>query len=140
MRLTILLPCLNEIETLELCINKSQKSIVDLGLSGEVLVADNGSTDGSPELARKLGARVISVPTKGYGAALIAGINASDTDYIIMGDADDSYALDNLSLFIEKLDEGFDLVMGNRFKGGGSPRCDAISPQVSWKSNSKLFG
>ena len=104
-----------------MCINKSKKSILDLGLSGEVLIADNGSTDGSQLLAYKLGVRVIDVPTKGYGAALIAGINSSNSDYIVMGDADDSYALDNLSLYIEKLNSGFDLVMGNRFQGGIAP-------------------
>jgi glycosyltransferase involved in cell wall biosynthesis len=119
--LTIILPCLNEIETLEICIQKSLQSISSLGLSGEVLVADNGSEDGSQELALSLGARVINVPIKGYGSALIAGIHAAESDYIIMGDADDSYALDDLQLFIVKLNEGFDLVMGNRFQGGIAP-------------------
>lgn len=116
--LTILLPCLNEIETLETCIKKSHKSIMELGLVGEVLIADNGSEDGSQQLALNSGARVVNVPIKGYGAALIAGINSSFSEYTIMGDADDSYALDDLHLFISKLDEGFDLVMGNRFQGG----------------------
>ena len=121
MNLTIILPCLNEIETLEICIQKSLQSISSLGLSGEVLVADNGSEDGSQELALSLGAKVINVPIKGYGSALIAGIHAAESDYIIMGDADDSYALDDLHLFIAKLNEGFDLVMGNRFQGGIAP-------------------
>jgi glycosyltransferase involved in cell wall biosynthesis len=121
MSLTILLPCLNEAETLEVCISKARASLEDLNLIGEVLVADNGSTDGSQNLAKKSGARVIEVKTKGYGAALIAGINDSKTDYVIMGDADDSYALDDLLLFVRKLDEGYDLVMGNRFLGGISP-------------------
>lgn len=121
MKLTILLPCLNEIETLESCIEKSHRSIDSLNLVGEVLVADNGSEDGSRELALKLGAKVITVPDKGYGAALIAGINSSTSEYIIMGDADDSYALDDLRLFVSKLNDGFDLVMGNRFQGGIAP-------------------
>jgi glycosyltransferase involved in cell wall biosynthesis len=92
-----------------------------MGISGEVLVADNGSSDGSQEIARSAGAKVIDVPVRGYGAALIAGINQSNSKYIVMGDADDSYALDNLEPFLTELDNGFDLVMGNRFKGGISP-------------------
>jgi glycosyltransferase involved in cell wall biosynthesis len=119
--LTILLPCLNEAETLLLCIHKAQGSIRDLGITGEVLVADNGSTDGSQEIARAAGARVVDVPIRGYGAALIAGINHSDSKYVVMGDADDSYALDNLGPFLAELENDSDLVMGNRFKGGISP-------------------
>lgn len=118
METSILLPCLNEIETLEVCIAKSQKSISSLCLVGEVIVADNGSTDGSQLLAQRMGARLVTVETKGYGAALIAGIMASNSKFIIMGDADDSYALDDLQLFVSKLNEGYDLVMGNRFQGG----------------------
>lgn len=120
-KLTILLPCLNEAETLESCIKKAQESITRSGLHGQVLVADNGSTDGSQEIARTAGASVIDVKVKGYGAALIAGINESGSEYIVMGDADDSYPLDELSLFLEKLNEGYDLVMGNRFQGGVAP-------------------
>lgn len=116
--LSIVIPCLNESETLAVCISKAHQSLEKLGLRGEVLVADNGSTDGSQSIALNLGARLIQVPIQGYGAALIGGINASKYDYIVMGDADDSYALDELSLFISKLNEGFDLVMGNRFQGG----------------------
>ncbi len=119
MNLTILLPCLDEAETLPICIKKAQKSIKDLGLDGEVLVADNGSTDGSQDLATGLGARVISVKQRGYGAALLAGIDAAKGEFIIMADADDSYALDNISEFVSALHTGgADLVMGNRFKGG----------------------
>ena len=119
--LSIIIPCLNESETLAVCIKKAFSSLEKMGMSGEVLVADNGSTDGSQEIALNFGARVIDIPTRGYGAALIGGINASKFDYIVMGDADDSYALDDLSDFISKLDEGFDLVMGNRFHGGIAP-------------------
>jgi glycosyltransferase involved in cell wall biosynthesis len=119
--LTILIPCLNEFETLGIVIEKSSTFLKTQNLHGEILVADNGSTDGSQDLARSYGARVIDVPVKGYGAALIAGINASNSEYIVMGDADDSYALNDLEGFIWKLDEGYDLVMGNRFKGGIAP-------------------
>lgn len=119
--LTILLPCLNEAETLLVCVQKAHASIRDLGISGEVLVADNGSTDGSQAIAIAAGARVVDVPTRGYGAALIAGINNSHSMYVVMGDADDSYALDDLGPFLAELENGFDLVMGNRFKGGISP-------------------
>jgi hypothetical protein len=116
--LTILLPCLNEAETLAICINKAQKYIKKCGISGEVLVADNGSNDGSQAIAHDHGARVVHVRAKGYGAALMGGIEAAHGRFIIMADADDSYELDNLASFIEKLQAGYDLVMGNRFKGG----------------------
>jgi len=118
---TILLPCLNEAETLEICIKKSLKSLSKYPGQGEVVVSDNGSTDGSQMIARQNGARVIDVLQKGYGAALIAGINASNSKYIIMGDADDSYDLSNLDSFMDSLESGNELVMGNRFKGGISP-------------------
>ncbi len=119
--LTILIPCLNEIETIGIVVKKAASSLQSQKISGEVLVADNGSTDGSQALARSLGARVIDVPAKGYGSALIEGINACNSEFIVMGDADDSYALDELKVFLMKLDEGFDLVMGNRFQGGVAP-------------------
>ncbi len=116
--LTILMPCLNEAETLETCIKKGQNWLKENNVSGEVLIADNGSTDGSQEISRKLGARVVDVPSRGYGAALICGIKEAAGNYIIMGDSDDSYDFSYLTPFIEKLREGYDLVMGNRFKGG----------------------
>ena len=119
--LTILLPCLNESETLSICIIKAKKSLELSGLVGEILVADNGSTDGSQSIAIDLGARVIEVATKGYGATLISGINNARSEWIIMGDSDDSYALDELELFIQALKDGNDLVIGNRFKGGIYP-------------------
>ena len=114
---TIVLPCLDEAETLGICISKAQQSLLSLNISGEILVADNGSTDGSQEIAQKLGARIITVPAKGYGSALLAGFNSANSKYIIMADADDSYALDNLELFVAELRNGNDLVMGNRFGG-----------------------
>lgn len=112
------MPCLNEAETLEVCIKKAMKSLKDNKIKGEVLIADNGSDDGSQAIAKKNGARVVNVPNKGYGAALIGGCNAAKGKYVIMGDADDSYAFDNIMPFVKKLREGYELVMGNRFKGG----------------------
>jgi glycosyltransferase involved in cell wall biosynthesis len=116
--LSIVLPCLNEAETLEVCLRKARKSLDDLGVVGEIVVADNGSTDGSQEIARNCGARVVDVPRRGYGAALTAGIAASGGTYVLMADADDSYALDDIGAFLEALRAGNELVMGNRFKGG----------------------
>lgn len=121
MELTILMPCLNEAETLETCIRKAQGYLSASGVDGEVLVADNGSTDGSREIAERCGARVADVPEKGYGAALIGGCEAARGKYVIMGDADDSYDFTDLDPFLEKLREGYQLVMGNRFKGGIEP-------------------
>lgn len=118
LELTILMPCLDEAETLETCIKKANKSLKDNKIKGEVIIADNGSTDGSQAIAKKNGARVVDIPTKGYGAALIGGCNAAKGKYVIMGDADDSYAFDDIMPFVKKLRQGYDLVMGNRFKGG----------------------
>ena len=122
--ITILMPCLNEAETIGKCINKARSSLKKLDggvLREEILIADNGSTDGSVEIAESLGARVINVEKKGYGSALNAGIDAAKGDFIIMGDADDSYDFSNIQPFIDKLNEGYDLVMGNRFAGGIEP-------------------
>ena len=116
--LTILMPCLNEAETIGICVEKALRFLATSGTSGEVLVADNGSTDGSIEIAQSLGARVVAVTTKGYGAALSGGITAARGKFVIMGDADDSYDLSNLGPFLEELRAGRDLVMGNRFRGG----------------------
>ena len=118
MELTILMPCLNESRTLKICIDKAQKFLSDNNIDGEILIADNGSTDGSQDIAQSAGARVVNISKKGYGAALIGGCNAAYGKYVIMGDSDDSYDFSNLMPFIEKLREGYDLVMGNRFKGG----------------------
>ena len=116
--LTILMPCLNEAETLGTCIDKANTFLRQNGVSGEVLIADNGSTDGSVQIAESKGARVVHVERKGYGAALTAGCGAAYGRYVIMGDSDDSYDFLNLMPFLEKLRDGYDLVMGNRFKGG----------------------
>lgn len=118
MELTILMPCLNESETLARCIRKARNFLMENKIEGEVLIADNGSTDQSVEIAQNEGARVVHVKEKGYGNALIAGIHASKGKFVIMGDADDSYDFSSLEPFITKLREGNDLVMGNRFAGG----------------------
>ncbi len=118
LELTILMPCLNEEETIGTCILKAQNAIKERGIMAEVLIADNGSTDASIEIAQNLGAQVIHVKERGYGSALIAGINHAKGKYIIMGDADDSYDFGDIYKFVKKLRNGFDLVMGNRFKGG----------------------
>jgi glycosyltransferase involved in cell wall biosynthesis len=118
MELTILMPCLNEEETLYICIQKAKSFLGQNNIDGEVLIADNGSTDSSVSIAENSGARVVHVERKGYGSALIAGCEAAYGQYVIMGDADDSYDFTNLMPFVEKLRAGYDLVMGNRFKGG----------------------
>lgn len=121
LELTILMPCLNEAETLAICIQKAQGFLERSGVSGEVVIADNGSTDGSQEIATGLGARVVHVEAKGYGNALLGGIRAARGTYVIMGDADDSYDFAKLEAFVAELRGGADLVMGNRFKGGIEP-------------------
>jgi len=121
MQLTILMPCLNESETLAICIKKANTWISQSGLHAEVLIADNGSTDGSQAIAESLGARVVAVEQKGYGSALFHGCMAALGEWIIMGDSDDSYDFSNLDPFVHKLHEGYDLVMGNRFIGGIEP-------------------
>ena len=118
---SVVMPCLNEAETLATCIGKARGSLQRLGVDGEVLVADNGSSDGSQKIAASEGARVVDVPERGYGAALRRGIAAADGTYVVMADADDSYALDDLGPFVDALRGGSDLVMGNRFQGGIAP-------------------
>jgi hypothetical protein len=121
MELTVVMPCLNEAETVATCVRKAVRFLSEKGISGEVIVADNGSTDGSQQLAIDAGARVVPVSEKGYGNALMGGIVAAHGRFVIMGDADDSYDFTNLMPFVEKLRGGADLVMGNRFKGGIEP-------------------
>src|SRR5271170_1518471 len=115
------MPCLNEAETVATCVRKAMGFLAASGISGEVLVADNGSTDGSQRLAEEAGARVVPISEKGYGNALMGGILAARGKYVIMGDADDSYDFTNLMPFVTELRNGADLVMGNRFKGGIAP-------------------
>ena len=119
--LSIVMPCLNEAKTLPVCIGKAQHYLQQGGIQGEIIVADNGSADGSQDIARAHGARVVDVRERGYGAALMGGINAAHGRYVIMGDSDDSYDFSDLGLFVARLREGYDLVMGNRFKGGIRP-------------------
>ena len=134
--LTILMPCLNEAETLAVCIRKAQGFLARSGVAGEVLISDNGSTDGSQEIAKNLGARVSHAPQRGYGAALINGIDTARGRYIIMADADDSYDFENLEPFVERLRAGADLVMGNRFQGGIAP--GAMPPLHKYLGNPVL--
>lgn len=115
------MPCLNEAETLETCIRKAQQFLTEKQIEGEVVIADNGSTDGSLEIARKASAKVVDIPIKGYGSALMGGITAAENEFIIMGDADDSYDFTNLQAFVDALKNGAELVMGNRFQGGIQP-------------------
>jgi glycosyltransferase involved in cell wall biosynthesis len=119
--ISIVMPCLNEAETLATCIQKAQQAIRKDGLSAEIIVADNGSTDGSQVIATELGARLVPVKRKGYGSALIGGIDAAHGQLVIMGDADDSYDFTAIAPLIAKLREGCDLVVGNRFLGGIQP-------------------
>lgn len=121
LELTILMPCLNEARTVIACINAAQRFLKRSGVVGEVVVADNGSVDGSQALAREAGARVVDVQRRGYGAALIAGIQAARGRFVVMGDSDDSYDFSDLQPFLDRLRDGADLVMGNRFRGGISP-------------------
>lgn len=136
--LSVVMPCLNEAETLAACIRKALGSMRELGVAGEVVIADNGSTDGSQEIAEREGARVVPVAEKGYGAALMGGIRAARGRFVIMGDADDSYDFANLGPFVEKLREGYDLVMGNRFRGGIRP--GAMPPLHRYFGNPVLTG
>src|SRR5579864_45684 len=121
LELTILMPCLNEAETVLHCVAEARSFLLRTGIAGEVLVADNGSSDNSAALARRAGARVVTVAERGYGAALRAGIAAARGCFVIIGDADGSYDFANLDAFVAKLRDGCDLVMGNRFAGGIAP-------------------
>ena len=135
---SILMPCLNEAETIEVCVRKAREYLVSRGIKGEVIVADNGSTDGSQALAIKAGARVVRVTSRGYGAALLGGIQAAHGNLIIMGDADDSYDFTDLDPFLDKLRAGYELVMGNRFLGG--IKQDAMPPLHRYLGNPVLTG
>jgi len=136
--LSIVMPCLNEAETLAACLQKARRFLHENQITGEIIVADNGSTDGSPTLAAQHGARVVHVAAKGYGSALLGGIAAARGRFIIMGDADDSYDFLHLLPFVEKLRAGCDLVMGNRFLGGIQP--GAMPPLHRFLGNPLLTG
>jgi len=145
LEVTVLLPCLNEAETIAVCVRKARRSLEELGVRGEVLVSDNGSNDGSQEIARANGARVVAAPIRGYGGALLAGIDEARGRFVIMADADDSYDLANLGPFVDALREGHDVVMGNRFRGGiapgAMPKLNRYlgNPLLSWLGR-MLFG
>ena len=136
--LTILMPCLNEAETLATCVAKARAYLERSGVTGEVLVADNGSSDDSVGIAERAGARVVHEARKGYGCALRAGITAARGRYVVMGDADDSYDFTALDPFVAELRAGADLVMGNRFKGGIAPQ--AMPPLHRYLGNPVLSG
>jgi hypothetical protein len=121
LEVSVVMPCLNEARTVATCVDKAVRSLEAMGVRGEVIVADNGSSDGSPEIAEKHGAHVVHVARRGYGSALQAGIATAQGRFIIMGDADDSYDFSRLEPFVERLRQGDDLVMGNRFRGGIRP-------------------
>jgi glycosyltransferase involved in cell wall biosynthesis len=134
--LTIVLPCLNEAETLATCIQKARLGLERAGVRGEVLVADNGSTDGSVAIAEKAGARVVAVKEKGYGSALRGGIEAARGKWVIMGDADDSYDFSKIEGFVQRFREGYDLVMGCRLpRGGGTILPGAMPWKNRWIGN-----
>jgi len=136
--LSIVMPCLNEAETLETCISKAKGFLQKSGMRGEIIIADNGSTDGSLRLAEKAKVSIVHVAQKGYGSALLGGIEAARGEFVIMGDADDSYDFSDLGGFVEALESGYDLVMGNRFKGGIRPGAMPLlhrylgNPVLSW--------
>jgi len=133
---SIVIPCLNEAETVGICVEKALRWIHDQGISGEVIVADNGSTDRSRDIARCKGARVVAIPNKGYGNALMGGIGEARGRFVIMGDADDSYDFSRLEGFLQKLRAGSELVQGCRLpKGGGSIMSDAMPFLHRWWGN-----
>jgi glycosyltransferase involved in cell wall biosynthesis len=136
---SIVMPCLNEADTVATCIRKAWAALSAAGIAGEVIVADNGSTDDSREIARALGARVVEVSGKGYGSALMGGIGAARGRYVIMGDADDSYDFGEVPKFVDKLRQGFDLVQGCRLpRGGGTVRPGAMPFSHRWLGNPGL--
>ena len=139
LEVSIVMPCLNEADTLSRCITKANRALRAADIAGEVIVADNGSIDGSPGIADSLGARVADVPEKGYGSALMGGIAAARGRYVIMGDADDSYDFGELPKFVDKLREGFDLVQGCRLPaGGGTVKPGAMPFLPRWIGNPAL--
>lgn len=134
--LSIVMPCLNEADTLGTCIEKAQRALRELNIAGEIIVADNGSTDGSQAIATRMGARVVPVEIKGYGSALMGGIAAARGTYILMGDADDSYDFLEIPRFVEKMREGFDLVQGCRLPSGGGTVMPGAMPFLHrWLGN-----
>jgi glycosyltransferase involved in cell wall biosynthesis len=133
---SVVMPCLNEADTLETCLAKAQRSLCEHEIAGEIIVADNGSTDGSQAIATRMGARVIHVESKGYGNALMGGIAAARGKFVIMGDADDSYDFLEMPLFVEKLRAGYELVQGCRLPSGGGKVLPGAMPLLHrWWGN-----
>ena len=126
------MPCLNEEKSVGGCTEQILQTFEQHDIRGEVIVADNGSTDRSAEIARGLGARVVLVVERGYGSALMGGISAARGKYVMMGDADGSYDFTQIPIFLEKLRSGYEVVVGNRFRGGIEPGDNASAAQVSW--------
>ena len=116
---SIVMPCLNEADTLAICVNKALQALRDHDIRGEIIIADNGSIDGSRSIATALGVHLIDVTERGYGSALMAGIAAAGGEFVIMGDADNSYDFLAIPTFVEKLRQGYDLVQGCRLPSGG---------------------
>ncbi len=136
LELSIVMPCLNEADTVGICVRKAQSAILEMGIQAEVIIADNGSTDGSQAIASEHGARVVPVAAKGYGNALMGGITAAKGKYVIMGDADDSYDFGEAPKFVAKLREGYELVQGCRFpRGGGTIKPGAMPFLHYWLGN-----
>lgn len=138
---SIVMPCLNEADTLETCIRKAQRALAEHNISGEIVVADNGSTDGSQAIARRIGARVVNVERKGYGNALMGGIASARGKFVIMGDADDSYDFLEIPRFVDKLRQGYDLVQGCRLPSGGGKVMPGAMPFLHrWWGNPMFSG
>ncbi|MDQ5856825.1 MAG: glycosyltransferase family 2 protein [Acidobacteriota bacterium] len=139
--LSVVIPCLNEADTLGLCLEVAQRALLDHRIKGEIVVADNGSTDGSQEIAKRSGARVVYIPERGYGSALMGGIAAARGRYVVMGDADGSYDFGEIPKFLAKLREGFDLVLGCRLPSGGGRIVDGAMPLLHrWIGNPLFSG
>jgi glycosyltransferase involved in cell wall biosynthesis len=138
LELSVVMPCLNEAATVGVCVKKAVDALEQHGIRGEVIVADNGSTDGSQQVATDFGARVVHVEQRGYGSALQAGIAAARGQFVLMGDADDTYDFSQLGEFLAKLRQGYDLVMGNRFRGAILP--GAMPPLHRYLGNPVLTG
>ena len=136
---TVVMPCLNEADTLATCVGKALTAFREHGIDGEVVVADNGSTDGSIEIAERMGARVVHVAAPGYGSALMGGIRAAAGRYVIMADADDSYDLLELPKFVDKLREGYDLVQGCRLESGGGTVLPGAMPMLHRRWGNPMF-
>lgn len=139
MELSVVMPCLNEADTLALCIEQARRGLAEHGIEGEIIVADNGSTDGSVEIARRLGARVVQVKDKGYGNALMGGIEAARSRYVLMADADASYDFLEIPNYVRKLDEGYDLVMGCRLSSGGGRVLPGAMPFLHRRFGNPVF-